>query len=41
MGVPPAEISAAGTDTTATPARPSNAKNKKAAIARGFGTEFC
>src|SRR5205823_12467124 len=38
--VPPAESSAAGTDTTATHARPSNAKNKKAAIARGFGNKL-
>ncbi|PYV47350.1 MAG: hypothetical protein DMG94_06430 [Acidobacteria bacterium] len=40
MGVPPAESSAAGTDTAATLARPSNAKNKKPRLLAALGTSF-
>jgi len=40
MGVPPAESSAAGTDTAATLARPSNAKNKKPRLLAALGTKF-
>src|SRR5947208_9089703 len=37
---PPAEISAAGTDTTLTHARTSNAKNKKPRLLAALGTNF-